>query len=94
LGNNNSSSTSDTIPNTITSPSSQSANAFQQLLPLKLCESAKNPMNPVQGSSVEILSPSSQLGPSHSRTGSSPAMMQSAQVFRIYLQKNMCIYEL
>jgi len=86
LGNNNSSSTSDTIPNTITSPSSQSANAFQQLLPLKLCESAKNPMNLVQGSSVEILSPSSQLGPSHSRTGSSPAMMQSAQVFRIYLQ--------
>ncbi|XP_022175854.1 rho guanine nucleotide exchange factor 18 isoform X2 [Myzus persicae] len=80
LGNNNSSSTSDTTPNTITSPSSQSAYAFQQLLPLKLSESAKNPMNPVQGSSVEILSPSSQQGPSHSRTGSSPAMMQSAQI--------------
>ncbi|CAH1716615.1 rho guanine nucleotide exchange factor 18 isoform X3 [Aphis gossypii] len=80
LGNNNSSSASDTIPNTTTSPSSQSAYAFQQLLPLKLRESAKNPMNPVQGSSVEILSPSSQQGPSHSRTGSSPAMMQSAQI--------------
>jgi len=89
LGNNNSSSTSDTIPNTTTSPSSQSAYAFQQLLPLKLRESAKNPMNPVQGSSVEVLSPSSQQGPSHSRTGSSPAMMQSAQVFRTCLQKNM-----
>lgn len=89
MGNNNSSSTSDTIPNTTTSPSSQSAYAFQQLLPLKLRENAKNPMNPVQGSSVELLSPSSQQGPSHSRTGSSPAMMQSAQVFRIYLQKNM-----
>ncbi|XP_026811955.1 rho guanine nucleotide exchange factor 18 isoform X3 [Rhopalosiphum maidis] len=80
LGNNNSSSASDTIPNTTTSPSSQSAYAFQQLLPLKLRESAKNPMNPIQGSSIEILSPSSQQGPSHSRTGSSPAMMQSAQI--------------
>ncbi|XP_060864169.1 rho guanine nucleotide exchange factor 18 isoform X4 [Metopolophium dirhodum] len=80
LGNNNASSTSDTIPNTITSPTSQSAYAFQQLLPLKLRESAKNPMNPVQGSSVELLSPSNQQGPSHSRTGSSPAMMQSAQI--------------
>jgi len=89
LGNNNASSTSDTIPNTITSPTSQSAYAFQQLLPLKLRESAKNPMNPVQGSSVELLSPSNQQGPSHSRTGSSPAMMQSAQVFKKYLQKNM-----
>ncbi|XP_025202662.1 rho guanine nucleotide exchange factor 18 isoform X3 [Melanaphis sacchari] len=80
LGNNNSSSASDTIPNITTSPSSQSTNAFQQLLPLKLRESAKNPMNPVQGSSVEMLSPTSQQGPSHSRTGSSPAMMQSAQI--------------
>ncbi|XP_060837758.1 rho guanine nucleotide exchange factor 18 isoform X3 [Rhopalosiphum padi] len=80
LGNNNSSSASDTIPNTTTSPSSQSAYAFQQLLPLKLRESAKNPMSPIQGSSVEILSPPSQQGPSHSRTGSSPAMMQSAQI--------------
>lgn len=66
------------VSNSVTSPS-QSSYAFQQLLPLKLREGAKNPMNPVQGSPNEILSPSTQA-PSHSRTGSSPAMMQSAQV--------------
>ncbi|XP_029347397.1 rho guanine nucleotide exchange factor 28 isoform X3 [Acyrthosiphon pisum] len=74
LGHNNSNSTSDTIPNIITSPSS-------------LCESSKNPMNLVQGSSVEILSPSGQQGPSHSRTGSSLAMMQSAQE-HVQLEQN------
>lgn len=85
MSNNNSNTTSDTAPNIITSPS-QTSYAFQQLLPLKLRESAKNPLSPVQGSSAEILSSSSQQGPSHSRTGSSPAMMQSAQVLRIYSQ--------
>lgn len=64
---------------TVTSPS-QTAYAIQQLLPLKLRESAKNPLNPIQGSLNEILSPSNQQAPSHSRTGSSPAMMQTAQV--------------
>lgn len=80
LSNSNSNTAAETaVPNTATSPS-QTAYAFQQLLPLKLRESAKNPMNSVQGSPSEILSPSNQQGPSHSRTGSSPAMMQSAQV--------------
>lgn len=68
------------MSSTTTSPS-QTAYAIQQLLPLKLRESAKNPMNsPVQGNSSEIVSPTNQQGPSHSRTGSSPAMMQNAQV--------------
>lgn len=62
--------------NTSTSPS-QTAYAIQQLLPLKLRESAKNPG---QGNPNEIISPTNQQGPSHSRTGSSPAMMQNAQV--------------
>lgn len=62
--------------NTLTSPS-QTAYAIQQLLPLKLRENAKNP---VQGNPSEIVSPANQQGPSHSRTGSSPAMMQNAQV--------------
>lgn len=64
---------------TVTSPS-QTAYAIQQLLPLKLRESAKNPMNNVQGNPSEVSSPPNQQGPSHSRTGSSPAMMQNAQV--------------
>lgn len=64
---------------TVTSPS-QTAYAIQQLLPLKLRESAKNPLNPIHGSPSEILSPLNQQAPSHSRTGSSPAMMQTAQV--------------
>ncbi|XP_050541691.1 rho guanine nucleotide exchange factor 18 isoform X2 [Daktulosphaira vitifoliae] len=59
--------------------STQSSYSIQQLLPLKLRESAKNPANLIQGNSTEILSPSPQ-GPSHSRTGSSPAMMQTAQI--------------
>lgn len=80
LSNSNSNTTAEpAVSNSVTSPS-QTSYAFQQLLPLKLRESAKNPMNPAQGSSNEILSPSTQQAPSHSRTGSSPAMMQSAQV--------------
>lgn len=67
------------IPSSVTSPSQTAAYAIQQLLPLKLRESAKNPMNPIQGNPNEI-SPSNQPNPSHSRTGSSPAMMQNAQV--------------
>lgn len=73
------------VSNTVTSTSQTAYASFQQLLPLKLRESAKNPMNPVQGSSSEIPSLSNQQGPSHSRTGSSPAMMQSAQVTYIYM---------
>lgn len=68
------------VPSTTVTSSSQTAYAIQQLLPLKLRESAKNPLNPIQGSLNEILSPSNQQAPSHSRTGSSPAMMQTAQV--------------
>lgn len=74
-----------TIPSNVASPSQTAAFAIQQLLPLKLRESAKNPMNPIQGNPNET-SPSSQPNPSHSRTGSSPAMMQNAQVPFNYLQ--------
>lgn len=82
LSNSSSSTTTEpAVPNIVTSPS-QTAYAIQQLLPLKLRESAKNPMSLVQGSPNEMLSlsPSNQQVPSHSRTGSSPAMMQNAQV--------------
>ncbi|XP_025413121.1 rho guanine nucleotide exchange factor 18 isoform X2 [Sipha flava] len=68
------------VSNAVTSSSQTAYASFQQLLPLKLRESAKNPMNSVQNSLNEVLSPTNQQGPSHSRTGSSPAMMQSAQV--------------
>lgn len=72
-------------PNNITSPTQSAAYAIQQLLPLKLRESAKNPMNTVQSSPSEVLAPSNQ-SPSHSRTGSSPAMMQNPQVrFSCYI---------
>lgn len=67
----------------VTSPTQTSSN-IQQLLPLKLRESAKNPINPIQGNPSEPISPSNQQGPSHSRTGSSPAMMQNAQVLINY----------
>jgi len=49
-------------------------------LPLKLSENAKNPMNTIQGSPSDVILPTNQQSPSHSRTGSSPAMMQNAQV--------------
>lgn len=67
------------VSNTLTSPS-QTAHVAQQLLPLKLSESAKNPMNTIQGSPGDTALPLNQQSPSHSRTGSSPAMMQNAQV--------------
>lgn len=79
LSNNNISTTAEPVISNVISPS-QTAYAIQQLLPLKLRESGKSPPNPVQSNSNEILSPSNQHGPSHSRTGSSPAMMQNAQV--------------
>jgi len=80
LSNSNiSTSTEHIVSNSATSPS-QTAYTIQQLLPLKLCESAKNPMNSVHSSPGEIVSSLNQQGPSHSRTGSSPAMMQNAQV--------------
>jgi len=74
-----------TISNNITSPTQSTAYAIQQLLPLKLRESAKNPITPVQGSPSEVLTPSNQQNPSHSRTGSSPAMMQNPQVHHQYM---------
>lgn len=78
LSNNNLSTTNESVISNAISPS-QTAYAIQQLLPLKLRESGKSPTCPVQGNSNEI-SLSNQQGPSHSRTGSSPAMMQNAQV--------------
>lgn len=89
LSNNNISTVDPAVSNTVTSPSQTPAYSIQQLLPLKLRESAKNPINPVQNNSNEILSPSNQQAPSHSRTGSSPAMMQNAQVLFI---KVYCYY--
>lgn len=83
LSNSNPSTADPAVSNTVTSPSQPTAYSIQQLLPLKLRESAKNPMNPIQNNSNETLSPPSQQGPSHSRTGSSPAMMQNAQVLFI-----------
>jgi len=86
LSNNNTNTTVEsTISNNITSPTQSAAYAIQQLLPLKLRESAKNPTNPVQGSPSEVWTPSNQQSPSHSRTGSSPAMMQNPQVHHSYI---------